>query len=202
MTVANQITVGRLLLIPVFVILAAYYSASVERGAEEVGFRIAALIVFALASLSDAVDGYIARNFNQETPLGAVLDPIADKSLLLAGVITLSVTHWHTGLPIWFAGLVIARDVVIIAGVLIIKHVAGKVEMGPIRSSKICTFLQLSTVVWVLLDFWSKEGRPLALDILIYLAAAFTIFSGSAYVKEGLRQLRESGHTDPKPHDS
>lgn len=202
MTVANQITVGRLLLIPVFVILAAYYSASMARGAEQIGFRIAALIVFGLASLSDAVDGYIARNFNQQTALGTVLDPVADKSLLLAGVITLSVTHWHAGLPIWFAGLVIARDVVIISGVLMIKHVAGHVEMAPIRSSKICTFLQLSTVVWVLLDFWSKDGRPLALDILIILAAAFTVFSGSAYVKEGIRQLRDAGHTDPKTHGS
>ena len=148
----------------------------------------------------DLVDGVVARHQGESTRFGAFLDPVADKSLLLAGVIVLSVTNWNAGLPIWFAGLVIARDVVIIAGVLIIKHVAGKVEMGPIRSSKICTFLQLSTVVWVLLDFWSKDGRPLALDLLIYLAAGFTIFSGSAYVKEGIRQLRESGHTHPTSH--
>jgi CDP-diacylglycerol--glycerol-3-phosphate 3-phosphatidyltransferase len=197
MTVANQITVGRLLAIPVFVVLAAYYSRSIDAGAEQVAYRVAALAVFALAALSDAVDGYIARNFNQHTPFGAVMDPVADKSLLLAGVITLSLTHWHAGLPIWFAGLVIARDVLIVAGVLIIKHVAGRVEMGPIKSSKVCTFLQLSTVVWVLLDFWSKGGRPPALDALILVAAAFTVFSGAAYIKEGIRQLRESGHIEP-----
>ena len=198
MTVANQITIGRLLLIPVFVVFAAYYSASIQAGSEEIAYRIAALAVFALAALSDAVDGYIARNFNQQTALGTALDPVADKLLLLSGVVILSFTHWHAGLPIWFAVLVIARDLMIVIGVLVIKNVAGKVEMGPIRSSKICTFLQLSTVVWVLLDFWSKDGRPLALDLLIYLAAAFTIFSGSAYVKEGIRQLRESGHTTPE----
>jgi CDP-diacylglycerol--glycerol-3-phosphate 3-phosphatidyltransferase len=196
-TVANQITVGRLLAIPVFVVLAAYYSRSIDAGAEQVAYRVAALVVFGLAALSDAVDGYIARNFNQQTPFGTVMDPVADKSLLLAGVITLSLTHWHAGLPIWFAGLVIARDVLIVAGVLIIKHVAGRVQMGPIKSSKICTFLQLCTVVWVLLDFWSKGGRPPALDALILAAAGFTVFSGAAYIKEGIRQLRESGHTAP-----
>lgn len=197
MTTANKITVTRLLLIPVFVTLAAYYSRSIAEGAEQVGFRIAALVVYAVASLSDALDGYIARNFNQQTAFGQALDPVADKLLLLSGVIILSVTQWHVGLPIWFAALVIARDVVIITGVLIIKHVAGKVEMGPLWTSKVCTFLQLSCVVWVLLDFRPLENRPLGLDILIYGAAFFTFISGAQYVLEGIRQLREAGHTHP-----
>lgn len=196
-TTANKITVTRLLLIPVFITLAAYYSKSLAVGAEVVGYRIAALTVFALASLSDALDGYIARNFNQQTPFGQVLDPVADKLLLLSGVIILSVTQWHLGLPIWFAALVIARDVIIVTGVLIIKHVVGKIEMGPLWTSKVCTFLQLSCVVWILLDFWSKEDRPLGLDLLIFAAAAFTAISGGQYVLEGIRQLKESGHTHP-----
>lgn len=197
MTTANKITVTRLLLIPVFVTLAAYYSKSITDGAEQIGYRVAALAVFALASLSDAIDGYIARNFNQQTALGQALDPVADKLLLLSGVIILSVTQWHVGLPIWFAALVIARDVIIITGVLIIKHIAGKVEMGPLWTSKICTFLQLSCVVWVLLDFWSIERRPIGLEVLIYAAAGFTVVSGAQYVLEGIRQLREAGHTHP-----
>lgn len=197
MTTANKITVVRLLLIPVFITLAAYYSKSIADGAEVVGYRIAALAVYALASLSDAIDGYIARNFNQQTPFGQALDPVADKLLLLSGVIILSVTQWHVGLPIWFAALVIARDVIIVVGVLIIKHVAGKVRMGPLWTSKVCTFLQLSCVVWVLLDFWSKNERPLGLDILIFSAAAFTFISGLQYILEGIRQLKESGHTHP-----
>jgi len=100
MTLANKITVTRLLLIPVFILFSAYYSKSVESGQENMNFRIGALIVFALASLSDALDGYIARNFNQSTKLGRVLDPVADKLLLLSGVITLSVSYWHAGLPL------------------------------------------------------------------------------------------------------
>lgn len=196
-TTANKITVTRLLLIPIFITLAAYYSRSIAEGAEVVGFRIAALAVYAIASLSDAIDGYIARHYNQQTPFGQALDPVADKLLLLSGVIILSVTQWHVGLPIWFAALVIARDVIIITGVLIIKHVAGKVEMGPLWTSKVCTFLQLSCVVWILLDFWSKNERPLPLDILIFSAAGFTLVSGLQYILEGIRQLRESGHTHP-----
>lgn len=197
MTTANKITIGRFLLIPVFITLAAYYSQSITVGAEQIGFRIGALAVYALACLSDAVDGYIARRFNQHTPFGQFFDPLADKMLLLAGVITLSVTQWHVGLPIWFAVLVIARDVVIMCGVLIIKHFAGAVKMGPKRSSKICTFLQLSCVVWVLLDFRNPERPPLPLTILIAAAAILTVVSGAQYIFEGIRQLKEGGHTTP-----
>lgn len=198
MTIANRITITRLLLIPVFIVFAAYYSRSIEMGAENVKYRIIALGIFALASLSDAIDGYIARNFNQMTKLGRVLDPVADKLLLLSGVITLSVTQWHAGLPIWFAALVIARDITIVIGVIVIHYIAGSVKMNPLFSSKICTFLQLSCVCWVLVDFWSVESRPLPLEILIYLAATFTVLSGYQYVREGIHQLRESGHTHPE----
>lgn len=199
MTLANKITVARFLMIPVFVVFAAYYSESIERGEEKVIYRILALAVYALASLSDAVDGYIARNYNQSTALGRALDPVADKLLLLSGVVALSVTNWHAGLPIWFAVLVIARDLVIVSGVLVIRYIAGEVKMKPIVASKICTFLQLSCVCWVLVDFWSVHTRPLALDILIGLAAAFTVVSGFLYVREGIHQLREAGHTHPDP---
>ncbi|MAS93246.1 MAG: CDP-diacylglycerol--glycerol-3-phosphate 3-phosphatidyltransferase [Verrucomicrobiales bacterium] len=197
MTLASKITISRILLIPVFILFASYYSRSIHDGQENPSFRYVALVVFAVASLSDALDGYIARRFNQSTPLGRALDPVADKLLLLSGIVTLSVTKWHVGFPIWFAVLVIARDVLIITGVLIIHFTVGKVRMGPLITSKICTFLQLSCVCWVLLDFWSIETRPLLLDILIYCAAALTVLSGYQYLSEGLRQMRESGHTSP-----
>ncbi len=200
MTLANKITVARFLMIPVFVVFAAYYSDSIEKGAEKVVYRILALAVYALASLSDAIDGYIARNYNQSTPLGRVLDPIADKLLLLAGVVTLSVTNWHAGLPIWFAVLVIARDVIISVGMLIIYLTHGKAKVRARISGKICTFLTLSCVCWVLVDFWSVGSRPWPLEILIYLAAAFTVLTGYLYLGDGIRQLRESGHTTPDTH--
>lgn len=197
MTLANKITVTRLLLIPVFVLFSAYYSKSIEEGAENAAFRAAALAAFALAALSDALDGFIARRFNQSTKLGRALDPVADKLLLLSGVVTLAVTRWHVGLPIWFAVLVIARDILIVAGVITIHYTIGKVRMKPIITSKICTFLQLICVCWVLVDFWNSGSRPLPLDILIWLAAAFTLISGWQYGTEAIRQLRDSGHTTP-----
>jgi len=197
MTLANQITVLRLFLIPVFIVFAAYYSESIAAGEEHRIYRILALATYALASLSDAVDGYIARNFNQSTPLGRVLDPIADKLLLLTGVVTLSVTNWHAGLPIWFAVLVIARDVVISVGMLIIYLTHGKAKVRARISGKICTFLTLSCVCWVLVDFWSVGSRPWPLEVLIYLTVLFTVVTGYLYLGDGIRQLRESGHTLP-----
>ena len=92
--------------------------------------------------------------------------------------------------------LVIARDLLITIGWNIIKALVGHVKMNPILTSKICTFLQLSCVCWVLLDFWSP-ARPIGLTILIYAAAAFTVISGIQYVREGIHQLREGGHTTP-----
>jgi len=200
MTLATKITIVRFLLIPVFIVFAAYYSESIAQGQEERLFRILALSAYALASISDAIDGYIARNFNQSTPLGRVLDPIADKLLLLSGVVTLSVTQWHSGLPIWFAVLVIARDVVISLGMLIIYLTHGTAKVRARISGKICTFLQLSCVCWVMVDFWSVGSRPWPLDALIYLAAAFTVVTGYLYLSDGIRQLRETGHTLPDSH--
>ncbi|HQZ27498.1 MAG: CDP-alcohol phosphatidyltransferase family protein [Verrucomicrobiales bacterium] len=197
MTLANKITITRMLLIPGFIVFAAYYSESITAGKEDVSYRIIALLFFATAALSDAVDGYIARNYNQSTALGRVLDPVADKLLLLSGILMLSLTNWHSGLPIWFAVLVIARDVLITSGVLIIHFTTGTVRMRPIITSKICTALQLSCVCWVLIDFWSFHSRPWPLEGLIFLAAAFTLISGVQYVREGIHQLREAGHTSP-----
>ena len=85
MTTANQITIARILLIPLFVMMAIYYGGSVERGAPEPWQRWAAIAIFVVAAASDGIDGYIARRYNQRSRLGVTLDPIADKGLLLAG---------------------------------------------------------------------------------------------------------------------
>lgn len=196
MTLANKITIARFLLIPVFVVFAIYYSDSLLQGQEHILYRQIALAVFVVAMLSDALDGYIARHYHQSTALGRALDPVADKLLLLASILTLGIAHWNLSLPLWFAVLVVARDVMIISGVLIIHYTVGSVRMGPLISSKICTFLQLSCVCWILVDFWSVR-RPLVLETLIGLAALFTVVSGIQYLREGIQQLREAGHTHP-----
>src|SRR5690606_11774396 len=119
-----------------------------------------------------------------------------------SGLITLSITHWHAGLPLWFAILAITRDVAIAVGMLVIYLLRGRAHFQARLSGKICTFLTLSCVCWVLVDFWSVGSRPWPLEVLIYLAAAFTVITGYQYLGDGIRQLRESGHTTPEAHVS
>ena len=102
MTTANKITITRILLSPVFVLLAVYYGESVRNGAPRESLRIAAILVFVAAALSDGIDGFIARRFNQRSRLGEVLDPIADKGLLVTAILTLTFSDGHgTGIYPW-----------------------------------------------------------------------------------------------------
>lgn len=199
MTWASKISLVRLLLIPVFVLFAVSYSESINRGAEDIRLRFFALAVFAVASLTDALDGYVARRFNQCSRLGRILDPAADKLLVLTALVTLSVTNWHAGLPLWFGVLVITRDIVIVTGVLVIRSITGRLLVQPSMTGKICTFLQLCCVCWVLLDFWSVEARHPILDILIWSAGGFTVLSGWRYVVSGYRQARSPDQTSQLP---
>ena len=99
MTTANKITIVRILLIPAFVTMALYYGGSVARGEPQEWQRFAAIIIFLVAAVSDGLDGYVARRYNQKSALGVILDPIADKGLLLSGIITLSISNWSEAGP-------------------------------------------------------------------------------------------------------
>ncbi len=187
MTTANKITIVRLLLIPVFVLLGVYYGQSVFTGEPQEGFRLAAILVFLLASVSDGLDGYIARRYDQRTRLGAILDPIADKGLLLAGLLTLTFSNWGYHFPLWFPVLVIARDIVIVAGSFGLHYVNGDVHVRPRWTGKIATVFQMTAIAWVMLQFTFIP--PL---ILVGLAGFFTFVSGVAYVMDGIRQLHQA----------
>src|SRR5947208_9040624 len=125
MTTANKITVVRILMIPVFVTLAIYYGESIQEGTPQDWMRFTAIAVFLIAAVSDGLDGFVARRYNQRSTLGAILDPIADKGLLLSGIITLSISNWsqvdlHYGkFPAWFPVLVITRDSFILFGIAV-----------------------------------------------------------------------------------
>ena len=99
MTTANKITVVRILMIPVFVTLAIYYGESIQEGNPLEWVRFTAVSVFLLAALSDGLDGYVARRYNQRSSLGMILDPIADKGLLLSGIITLASATGARSIP-------------------------------------------------------------------------------------------------------
>src|SRR2546425_11437970 len=96
MTTANKVTIARILMIPFFVMMAIYYGRDKEDWQ-----RWCAIGIFVAAAASDGIDGYIARHFNQKSRLGVILDPIADKGLLLAGIITLSFSNWAYEFPVW-----------------------------------------------------------------------------------------------------
>ncbi|MDQ6622538.1 MAG: CDP-diacylglycerol--glycerol-3-phosphate 3-phosphatidyltransferase [Verrucomicrobiota bacterium] len=197
MTTANKITIVRILLIPAFVTMAIYYGQSVQRGEPLEWQRFTAIIIFLVAATSDGLDGYVARHYNQRSALGVILDPIADKGLLLSGIITLSISNWSEidpefgKFPAWFPVLVITRDVVILVGSAVLQLLNGRVKVRTSWTGKVATFLQMAAIAWVMLQL---HFAP-----LIYVVAAagfFTLVSGVIYVMDGVRQLQIEGHAN------
>jgi CDP-diacylglycerol--glycerol-3-phosphate 3-phosphatidyltransferase len=181
MTTANKITILRILLIPFFVVEVLYY---VQGGAEI--NRLLALASFAVAAGLDGVDGYIARRFNQRSELGRILDPLADKLLLVSGIVVLSIDHepHFKGIPLWLTGTIIGRDIVLLLGLVVIQMMVGHVKVRPRVFGKVATVLQMSVVLWVLLKW-----NVIWLSWLSLAAALFTGISGLLYVWDGVRQL-------------
>lgn len=208
MTTANKITLVRIMMIPLFVMMAIYYGRGLTKGEPQEWQRFTAIVLFVVAAASDGLDGYIARRYNQRSKLGVILDPIADKGLLISGIITLSVSNWHYELPAWFPVLVIARDVMVITGAVVLHLLNGTVKVKPIMTGKIATALQMVALSLVLLQlnlfttsFSLGSGRFSVdfLDIPVYLAGLFTAVSGFGYIVVGVQQLHAGGHGDPKP---
>src|SRR5436853_906346 len=150
MTTANKITIVRILMIPAFVTMAIYYGQSIQRGAPLEWIRFSAIAIFLIAAISDGLDGYVARRYNQRSTLGVYLDPIADKGLLLSGIITLSISNWsqsdpeYGSFPAWFPVLVITRDAVILVGAVILHFLVGiKMRVKPNWTGKVATVCQM-----------------------------------------------------------
>ena len=207
MTTANKITIARIMMIPVFVMMAIYYGRSVQRGEPLEWQRWTAIAVFIAAAASDGIDGYIARRFNQKSQLGMVLDPLADKGLLLSGIITLSVSNWAYEFPAWFPVLVVARDVVILAGTLTLHFLNGSVRVKPSWTGKTATAVQMVAIALCMLQWnWFEKSLAIGgwtltvgtLDLSVWLAGFFTLVSGFGYVVTGIAQLHAKGHGDPK----
>lgn len=172
MGLANWLTVLRILLIPVFVTLLVYKRPG------------GALVVFAFAAFTDLLDGYVARQRGSQSRLGAFLDPMADKMLLISSFVTLT---WLKALPFWIAAVVISRDVILVVGALLIHMVGGRIYPRPTWAGKAATFFQIATV---LLGLTARYFRiPLGLEVAMWLAAAFTVVSGLQYLVQGMRYL-------------
>ena len=198
MTTANKITVVRILMIPAFVTMAIYYGESIQEGARAEWMRLTAIAIFLIAAVSDGLDGYVARHYKQRSALGAILDPIADKGLLLSAIITLSISNWseidpeYGRFPAWFPVLVITRDAVILVGAGVLHLLNGKVHVKPKWTGKVATVLQMVAIGWVMLQL-----RLFSLLYVVIAAGFFTLVSGIIYVADGVRQLQAAGHAHP-----
>jgi CDP-diacylglycerol--glycerol-3-phosphate 3-phosphatidyltransferase/cardiolipin synthase len=187
-TFASKITIARICLVPVYVALAFYYGHTVKIGQPDESLRWWALGVFVLAASSDGIDGWVARRFNQHSKFGAYIDPIADKALLLSGVITLSLVDWGAPgwrLPLWFAAVVVLRDCIILGGIKILYLNHREVKIVPHWTGKITTVAQMVAIGWVMLRV--TDVSPV---YPCFVAAVFTIWSSVAYIRQGQRILR------------
>lgn len=175
-TLANRITFFRLFAVPVFCLLIFFYAPERE------WLRWAALALYALAGLSDALDGFVARRLNQRSELGARLDPLADKLTINLGLVFVaSNAHFEPAIPLWFPVIVLTRDIVIVLGALLINEFYGPVRVKPRISGKITTVLQIATLIGFLL------GVSFAPELMT-LALVATLFSFADYIWEGTRQ--------------
>lgn len=181
--IPNVLTLARILAVPLFL------SLLVE------GENDAALAVFVAAGITDAVDGMVARMWHQRTELGAHMDPLADKLLVVSSFIALGIMGL---VPRPLMIVVITRDVVILGGFLLTAALVGKsMEMSPSLSGKLTTFTQLLSVTLALVDLAQWVDVPTVVLNAVYIATGITsIISGSGYVLRGMKWYAASGQDD------
>lgn len=183
LTLATKVTIGRILLVPFFISTVLYMSPEPERQY----LRWVALILFSIAVISDVIDGYIARVHHQKSKAGAILDPLADKILLISAFICLYIQRGsfeEFAFPLWFVVAIISRDVILLIGAMIIQLVTGKLDIEANRSGKTTAFLQVVCVLGMLLQ-WSFT------QVFWYAALVATVVSGVIYIKEGIKFINE-----------
>jgi cardiolipin synthase len=184
LTPANQLTLLRMLLIPVFAICVIY------------DYPGTALVVFTVAGLTDVLDGLIARRTGQKTTLGAWLDPMADKLLLVTTfvLLTLPLSHLPNRIPLWLTVLVISRDVGIVATVAIVNLAVGRRTFRPSVLGKLATGTYVLTGIVTL--YANYLGRPLLLvKIGVWASLVITLLSGFHYIVHATRLVSTQDHS-------
>lgn len=185
-TIPNMLTVTRIMLTPGFVM------AFVDRR-----FDIA-WVLFAVAGFTDALDGTLARLLKQRSNFGAMLDPLADKILLVTSFICLAVQDW---IPGWLTVLVVSRDMFIVGGLALLHYSGVDVKRGirPVWISKCATTAQISLVLLIMVEHSMESFHPDFRLGLVYTVAALTALSGAYYLVIGLRMFphNDNGHARP-----
>jgi cardiolipin synthase len=182
LTLANQITILRIMLIPAFVLLTVY------------GHLGASLAVFFIAGATDAIDGLIARLTSHPTSLGAWLDPMADKLLLVTTfvVLTLPGLNLANRLPVWLTVLIISRDIGIVLTVAIVNLAIGPRTFRPSVYGKVATATYIVTAVVAML-FNYLRYRSIVVDLFVWASLAITLVSGLHYIRYATRIVEASG---------
>jgi cardiolipin synthase len=174
MTIPNLITIFRLFLVPVVIVMILQ------------GRWSTAVVLFVVAGVSDAVDGFIAKRFDMRSEFGAHIDPLADKALLVSIYVTLAIVGV---LPSWLAIIVVSRDLMIVAAVLLSWVMARPVKIKPLMVSKLNTAAQIGLAALLLCTMaFGVDASPLE-EVAMVAVAALTIASAGAYVAGWLRHM-------------
>jgi len=177
LNIPNLITLGRVLLVPIVVWAIAQ------------GLMWVAFVLFVAAGISDAVDGYLAKRFRMTTMLGAYLDPLADKALIVSIYVTLGVNGY---IPRWLVILVVSRDILIIGGIMLSWVMGSPLKIKPLLVSKLNTVAQIAFAGVVLGSLGFGFEVPLLNLVLMGLVAALTLLSVAAYVAEWMRHMNSA----------
>jgi len=180
---ANKVTIFRILAVPFFIVTIVYYSPEREY------LKDIALGIFLVAVISDLIDGYIARTRKEKTKAGALLDPLADKLLLISAFVSLYKVGSLLGavkFPLWFILAVISRDVILLLGAMMIYLVHGALDIEPTKWGKAATFFQILSILGVLLQIDFSH-------VVWYVTVVLTVLSGVGYIRKGIKVLNVAG---------
>ena len=171
LNVPNTLTITRIVIIPVLITAIIYDQ------------YLYALVLFAIAALTDMLDGLFARLTNQKTALGTFLDPLADKFLLISSFIIFSVYGW---IPKWFAIIVISRDIIVVIGFFLLYMITNTLKVEPVFLGKTAIALELFILAYVLLNI-NVITLPPVHDGFFILSGAITAVSGLQYIYKGFK---------------
>jgi cardiolipin synthase len=179
LTAANQLTLLRMFLVPVFALCMLYR------------FPGWALVTFCIAGVTDAFDGWVARRAGQPTTLGAWLDPMADKLMLTSSFVVLTIPGLGLAnrLPFWLTALVISRDVLIVVTVAIVNLAIGRRTFRPSMFGKVATGTYIVTAVIAMLFNFRGYHSPMV-DVCVYASLAITLVSGFHYIWHAARIIQ------------
>jgi cardiolipin synthase len=177
LSIPNLITLGRILLVPVVV-------WAIASGAMWIAF-----VLFLAAGVSDAVDGYLAKRFNMTSVLGAYLDPLADKALIVSIYLALSVNHL---IPRWLVILVVSRDILIVGGIILAWVIGNPLKIRPLLVSKLTTVAQILFACVVLGSLGFNVKLDMIELLLMGLVGILTLLSVAAYVTEWIRHMNST----------